>query len=87
MGFDTTRTQQGKHKAEMCSSPSGTFDGYERVRSMSFYFFAGFFFTTLLSYTAGRNDGDNGSDAGLVILTIVNVIVLVWIIATWWATR
>lgn len=34
MGIDTTRTQQGKHKAEMCSSPSGTFDGYERVGSM-----------------------------------------------------
>lgn len=34
MGNDSTRTQQGKHKAEMCSSSSGTFDGYERVRPM-----------------------------------------------------
>ena len=35
MGIDTPRTQQGKHKAEMCSSSSGTFDGYERVRPMN----------------------------------------------------
>lgn len=53
---------------------------------MSFYFLMRFFFITLLSYCAGRNDGDNGSDAGLIILTIANVIVFVWTIATWWAT-
>jgi len=47
----------------------------------------GFFFITFLSYFAGRNDGDNNSDAGLIILTIANIIVFVWIIATWWATR
>ena len=54
---------------------------------MRFYLFALFFFTTLLSYTAGRNDGEKGSDSGLIILTFANVIVIVWIIATLWATR
>lgn len=54
---------------------------------MEFYLWAGFFFSTLIFYTLGRDDGEKNRDAGLYIWTIVGIAVSAWIIARAWYTR
>ena len=54
---------------------------------MKWYLFAGFFVVTFVFYALGNRDGENKSLDGLIIWLVTNGVMLVWIVATWWAKR
>ena len=54
---------------------------------MSWYLFVGFFISTLTFYLLGNSDGENKTMKGSIIWAVVNGVMLVWNIATWFATR
>lgn len=45
-----------------------------------------FFFITICFYSAGRKDEENNTDIGLIIFGLINFAILVWFVATAWAT-
>lgn len=54
---------------------------------MKWYLFVGFFISTFMFYLLGNSDGENKSMNGLIIWLVAISVVLVWNVATWWATR
>lgn len=54
---------------------------------MKWLSFSIFFITTLFFYALGDRDGENKSMNGLIIWLVANGVIIVWLTATWWATR